>query len=597
MIRSVLHQFISPSLALLLGLLLSACGEKRPAEAELMILYTSDVLNYTLPYDFLHDAPSQVSLANFCTLEKQRREEYGELCLVLDNGNKFLGTVPAGYYNYINQETEPLAFRTERIIGYDAVGIGDKDLDVPHLLHPAYWNPAIQPPILCANLIKQSTQEPIFQPYKIFKRNGLRIAVLGLVSPILMSWLPQEEWSDIDIEDMIESAAKWMPVLQAEHPDLVVGLFGSTFAYQSNGNTLDSYKNPHGSVPVAIRVPGFDLVLMGGSSERDIFEVRNDAGKIVTCIQIGTTCSHCGEIRIEMTRQETDEYQKNIEAKIVDLKQYQPDAEYCASMSGVQDTIASWLYQKFGVLGDTLYGGDGYYQADKYRQLIHKAQLWFTSADISLATCLIGNDTIMPGEIGPLTMFKLYPFSNFVEVIEMQGLDVVQYLEYAVGMQFATMNSADDPLLALQYDQSGNPVCNEEGIPCLANSPRDFTSAAGISYTIDVTQPVGHRITVVSMSDGTPFNPRETYKVAINSYLGKDGAQIFSKGLGWDFANINLHAVPRPQYSVRHVLQEYIKAFAGEIIHVSTENTWKIIPESYAKKAIARERKLPLPTR
>lgn len=580
---------------LMVGVLFTACKEERPTDAELVILYTSDVLNYTLPYNFLKDAPSEVGLANFSTLVKQRRAEYGEACLVLDDGNKFLGTFPAGYFNYIQQDAEHLAFRTERMIGYDAVGIGDKDLDVPILLHPEQWNPSIQPPVICANLVNKSTGTPIFEPYRIFERNGIRIAVMGLVSPTLMSWLPQEEWPDVDIEDMIESASKWMPEIKKEHPDLVVGLCGASFNYQDNGNTIDTYKNPHGSVPVAIRVPGFNLMLMGGLSARSVFDVRNDEGKNVTCIQVGTMCSHCGEIRINMQRQRNDEYLHEINASIVDLKQYQPDADYCAQLSGIQDTIGTWLDQKFGVLADTLYGAEGFYKSDRYRQLIHRAQLWYTGADISFASSLIGSDTIMPGAIGPLAMFQLYPYSNFLELMEMQGLNVLQFLEYASGLQFATMNSPEDPLLALKYDPSGNLVCNEAGVPYLANTPKDFISAAGIRYTIDVTQPVGHRIRILSMSDGTPFDLRKTYKVAINSYLGKDGAQVFSKGLGWDMATIGLYAVPRPQYSVRYALQEYVMAYGGDPISLSTEDTWKIIPESFAKVAVARMLDKPLP--
>ncbi len=581
-----------------LGLfILTACGVERPDETEFVILYTSDVMNYTLPFDYLKDKPSDVSLANFVTFVKNQRSDYGENCIVLDNGNKLLGTVPASYFNYINTEAEPLAFRTERMVGYDAVGLGDKDLDVPLMLHPTRWNPSLQPPILCANLIDTRTGDPIFTPYQIFERQGIRIAVLGLVSPSPSPWMPAEEWENVDFEDMIECARKWMPVIQEQNPDLVVGLCGASLNYQEHGNTIDTYKNPNGSIPTAIRVPGFDVMLLGGTSDREVFEVCNDAGQYVTCIQTGTSCTHCGQVRVEMQLQDDGRYKKHIFASIVNLKPYEPDADYCQQLAGVQDSIRQWLRTPLGELADTLYGIEGFFAPDSYRQLVHRAQLWFTGADISMASCIIGTDTILPGTIQPRTLFQIYPYSNQLELMEMQGLDVVRFLEYASSLQFETMKSSDDQLLALKRDYKGDPILNSAGKSTLLASPTDYTSAAGIRYVIDVSKPRGQRIHVLSMSDGSPFDLRRTYKVAINSYQGRDRGSYFSKGLGWDPATIELHAIPRPQVSVRHALQEYVRAMAGEPIRTNPTELWKLVPENLVKPAIARERNRPLPLR
>lgn len=588
------HNYVVQCLLMALGLFLVACNGERPDETELLIVYSSDVMNYSLPYDFLKDKPSDVCQANFASYVKEKRHEYGENCLVFDNGNKLLGSYPAGYFNYIDLTSEPLAFRTERIIGYDAVGVGDKDLDVPILMQQKRWSPAIQPPLICANLINPETGDPVFQPYKIFDINGIRVAIMGLVSPNLMSWLPDENRQQIDLEDMIESARKWMPVIKEQNPDLIIGLFGASFKYQANGNTLDTYKNPNGSVPAAIRVPGFDLVLMGGSADREVFEVRNDEGDYVTCIQCGSMSSHCGEVRVGM-QLSGDKYNKQLSATIVDLKQYEPDPDYCRQLEGIQDTISTWMKQQYGILADTLYGTQGFYGSDDYRQLIHRAQLWFSGADISLTSCLIGTDTIMPGPLNTRSLFQLFPYSNHLELMELQGVDVLNILEYSAGLQFATINSPDDELLLLKHDRNGNPLYNNAGRPLLANLPRDFTSAYGIRYTIDVTKPAGHRVRIYSMADGRPFDLRKNYKVAINSFQGKDGSQFFSKGLGWDRATIDLHAISRPQFSVRYALQEYVKAMSGDSIRLTQDGTWRLVPETLVSEVVARKMSQPLP--
>lgn len=583
------------ALCLMLGILCSSCKTSRPDEAEVVLLFTSDVMYNILPYDFLKDRPAEVSLANFVTFAKEQREQYGQNCLVLDNGNKMLGALASGYYNYNNTEAEPLPFKTERMVGYDAVGLGDKDLDVPGIIEQKCWNPAVQPPVICANLVDASTGEPLFTPFKIFERQGLRIAVLGLMSPGILPWLTEESMHGMAVEDMIESARRWMPVIQSQNPDLVVGLCGASMEYQQHGNTLDTYKNPNGSVPTAIRVPGFDVMLMGGSSKREVFEVKNDAGEYVTCIQVGSSCTHCGQVRVEMKRDAMGEYRKNIFASVVNLAQYAPDAAYSHELEQDMEVIGQWLRQPFGVLGDTLCGGDGLYGPDAYRQLLNRAQLWFTGAEISMASCTIPNDTILPCRITPLMLFKIFPFANQIEVMEMQGLDVLRFLEYAYSLQFETIKSSDDLLLSVKHDRLGNVICDEEGHACLVNRPTDFTAAAGIRYSVDVTKPVGERVRIYSMADGRPFNLRENYKVAINSYQGKDMGNYFSLGLGWDRATIELHAVPRPQFSVRHTLQEYIKAMDGDTIHVSPFDEWRLLPEKVVAAALAQQKGMPQP--
>ena len=59
-------------------------------------------------------------------------------------------------------------------------------------------------PWLAANAINTETDQPYFQPYTIIERAGIKIAVLGLITPSVPSWLPEFLWKGIEFEDMIE---------------------------------------------------------------------------------------------------------------------------------------------------------------------------------------------------------------------------------------------------------------------------------------------------------------------------------------------------------------------------------------------------------
>ena len=76
-------------------------------------------------------------------------------------------------------------------------------------------------------------------------------------------------------------------------------------------------------------------------------------------------------------------------------------------------------------------------------------------------------------------------------------------------------------------------IKNSRGAYTLAHPFFNFSCAAGIRYTVDVSKKSGERVKILSLSDDTPFDPNKTYKVAINSYRGNGGGGHLSQGLGW----------------------------------------------------------------
>jgi len=123
----------------------------------------------------------------------------------------------------------------------------------------------------------------------------------------------------------------------------------------------------------------------------------------------------------------------------------------------------------------------------------------------------------------------------------------------------------------------------------LANPYYNFSSAAGINYTIDVTKPAGERVTIMEFTDGTPFTESETYQVALNSYRGNGGGGHLSKGSG-----IPVHELPqRITWSTEIDLRYHIMSSLSEKDRVSPEviHNWSILPEDWVKKAINNDRK------
>ncbi len=564
----------------------------KPDTIDLCIVYSSDTHSLVCPYDFHHNQEAETSLCHFAALVRQQRSIYEDRCLVFDNGNKLSGGPTAFYYKFADTISEPISYRAEREIRYDAIGIGARDIEIDECLHPQRHNNDRQPLTVCANLLNRQTNKPVYKPYTIYERGGVRVAVIGMIAPTSGDWLPHDLWNQFETEDMIECAKKWIPVVrEQEKADLVIGLFSCSKDYfnSSNDFDIDTYKNPAGGLPTAIRVPGFDLVLLGNSNEAVQGSVINDkTQQEIPYMQCGSNVEKAGLARIHMKKEDDGSYSKRIFTTLIDLKQYNPDPVMKHRFQNAQDSIFVYFNRPIGYLNDSLILGEkGLYGPDYYRDLINTAQLWYSHADISFASVIATEGTI---QAGPLTMrqvFDIYPYHHQLQKLTMTGEEVRRVLEWSYTCQFETMKTGKDPLLLLRKDPYGHILYNMEGQPTLLYNPMSYIAAGGIKYKVDVTKPAGERVQITSWSDGSNFDPRGLYRVVVSSELLRDEDKFISRGLNWDREELSLHAVPTPQNSLRKIIYDYIREM--DTIRIARRYDWEIIPHHIWQEAKNRE--------
>ena len=118
----------------------------------------------------------------------------------------------------------------------------------------------------------------------------------------------------------------------------------------------------------------------------------------------------------------------------------------------------------------------------------------------------------------PLFTLEYYPFENSLAVMRMTGHDVKAHLEYA-------------------YE--------------IRNTIYNFDCAAGINYVIEKDKPYGDRVTILSMEDGSAFDPDKTYQVVMNSYRSMGGGNHFVNGCGWRQEEVREHHVWNSEEDLR----------------------------------------------
>ena len=96
---------------------------------------------------------------------------------------------------------------------YDVGTMGNHDVETGHAVYDR-WVKQCAFPVLGANIVDNKTGEPYLTPYKIIERKGVKIAVLGMITPAIPSWLPEQLWNGLHFEDMEDCARKWVKIIK-----------------------------------------------------------------------------------------------------------------------------------------------------------------------------------------------------------------------------------------------------------------------------------------------------------------------------------------------------------------------------------------------
>jgi 2',3'-cyclic-nucleotide 2'-phosphodiesterase/3'-nucleotidase len=578
------HQLSKLIIVLLLTLYSCTGGKTR----QIVILETTDVHGVILPYDFVERKEMNASLSGVANYLKKERKTFKDLIL-LDNGDNLQGQPEEYYFNFIDTLSPHFNSEVMNYLAYDGGTVGNHDIEAGH---PVYDRVRKQYkfPLLAANAVEIKTGKPYFKPFTIINKEGVKIAVFGLVTPSIPNWLPPGLYSGMEFRDMLETAKLWMPLILNEKPDIVVGLFHSGWdkAYSENGT--DKTMEENGSAAIAFKVPGFDVIFNGHDHSTVNEKIVNSNGDTVLILDGGSKSEKIGRADISISLKKVKGKRvKKITGSIINVRDFPPDPDFVTRFAGQDKIIRDYVNKEIGESATTITSRDAYFGSSSFVDMIHTMQLEISGAQISFAAPLSFDVSISKGPVTVGDMFKLYRFENMLYTMSLSGEEIVKYLEFSYSGWFNTMKSSKGYLMKFRTGKDGKPVLNG-GKAWLKNQPYNFDSAAGIDYTVDVSKPEGKRITVRSLSDGSTFDPKKRYKVALNSYRGSGGGGHLTEGAGLSKDEIKTRLIASTDKDLRYYMIKWIES--KKVINPQPLNNWKIIPETLVKTAIKRDRAL-----
>ncbi|MCI6161177.1 MAG: 5'-nucleotidase C-terminal domain-containing protein [Prevotellaceae bacterium] len=547
----------------------------------LRIIQTSDVHGAFFPYDFINRRPMKGSMARVATYVDSLRAEYGKNLLLLDNGDILQGQPTCYYCNYVKPEMENVAAKVVNYMQYDVETIGNHDVETGHAVYDK-WIKEVKCPMLGANVIDVQTGLPYLHPYTILERDGVKIAVVGMLTPAIPNWLHEYLWKGLRFDDMVASARYWVDYIQKnERPHVIIGLFHSG---RDGGIQTDEYME-NTSIQIAKEVPGFDLVLYGHDHTQRQEIITADNGSIVVCLDPSCDARLVGDVQIEVTMRGNKAIEKQMCGEVVDISNLPVNSDFMDYFQIDVDSVKAFVNRKIGTFKQTIYTRDSYFGSSAFCDFIHNLQLKVTGADISFNAPLTFNASIQAGDVHVSDLFNLYKYENQIYVMSLTGEEIRKHLEMSYSLWVNTMTSPDDHIMLLNGDAKSDKQRNG-----FKNLVFNFDSAAGIDYVVDVTKPHGEKVKIFGMSNGEPFYPEKRYRVAMNSYRGNGGGELLTKGAGIPQKELQTRILYMSEKDQRYYLMKEIEE--GGILDPKPNNNWHFVPTEWAEPALKRDRQI-----
>lgn len=580
--HSILRPFGSVlSLTLLLLILLPSCSRKLgDGDYTLHVLSTNDVHGTWFDSTYIGGQPKKSLLAMKYYIDSVRTLYGKENVVLVDAGDCLQGDNATYYYNFVDTVSPHPFPRLMKYMGYDAIAAGNHDFETGHTVYDRVQEDLVRfdTPFLAGNALRLDDYKTYFPLYKVVRRAGLKIAILGYTNANIKAWIAEELYDGITFEPIVKLVQQDIDnVRKVEKPDVMIVTMHSACG-QGDGTILEAE-----ALDIFNAVGGIDF-LVCGHDHRPRVETRDT----VALLNSGSHSRFVAHGTMKLHVQKGKVTSRSFDTELIPVDADKADPEMREAFRAEFEAVRAFTTKEIGDLDVDLRTRDAYAGMSPYINLIHTVGLGCEPAEISIAAPLTYNASVGRGKLIFNDLFTIYPFENQLYVVKMTGEQVRNYLEASYDRWIRTISSPSEHILNIR--ERKDPMTLSTGWSFLERS-YNFDSAAGINYTVDVTRGRGNRVRISSMADGSAFETDRTYNVAMTSYRASGGGGLL-KEAGVDSDNVGAITVARfPE--IRNIIYDYISR-NGSIEEAAISDPrvighWEFVPQRIAKPAMDRD--------
>ena len=464
----------------------------------MIVLSTTDVHGRIRGWDYYADsAESARGLTRAATIIDSVRAANPDRVLLVDAGDLIQGN-PFAYVamKQFGDSANPI-IAAMNSLHYDAMAIGNHEYNygVPYL-ERAVAQAGF--PMLSANTYKPDGTHK-FRPWTIVERHGVKVGIIGATTPGVMVWDAQNVEGKVRLGEIIEAVRKAAAEARAAGADVLVVVAHAGLDEGASYDTVSTgLPSENVSGRIAKEIPGIDLVIYGHSHKEQkdlhigstlLVQPKNWA----TSVGVATLslAREGGKWRVAESRGETIAARGRAESPAI-----------LAVSASVHDATRRYANAVIGTTPVAWRGDSARLKDSPLLDLIQEVQRKATGADLSQTAAFTLDAKLDTGKITVAEIAQLYPYDNTLRAIRISGKQLRDYLEFSSRYYTGVVNGA------LVIDPT---------IPGY-----NFDVIAGADYTLDLTRPVGSRLTNLTVK-GRPVAPTDSFTLAINNYRQSGG--------------------------------------------------------------------------
>jgi len=526
--------------------------------AHVVVVATTDVHGHVMAWDYIQDRPAPWGLVRAATIVDSLRAAYPGSVVLVDAGDLLQGNPFATYFATVRPRLVNPIIDALNTMRYDAAILGNHDFDFGlEVLDRTLSQAAF--PIIAANVYRADRDTAAFTPQVVFARAGIRVGITGLTTPGTMVWDGSLLRDRLRIRPVSAVAEQAVARVRAAGADLVIAVAHTGLDGSSSYDTSDvGIENDAGVLARIGQRP--DLVIVGHSHDR----IRDSVINGVHFVQPQAWARSVSVVHAWVAHGTGPSRVVRLRAEEIPLGDVPPEPVLTAKLRDAHEEARYWAGQPVAVVQGDWNSREARVRDTPLMDFINAVQLRRTGAQLSAAAVFTTTVDLSAGPVRLRDIAGLYPYENTLRAVRIDGARLREFLEYSA-RYFRTY-------------RSGAPLINDS-IPGY-----NFDIVAGVTYGIDLSQPVGSRIRALSYN-GRPVTPADTFTLALNSHRQAGGG-------GYTMLR-GLPVVYDRGEDVRTLIEDAMRA--AETLRASDYYvpSWRIVPpeaEAAARATFAPQR-------
>lgn len=405
--------------------------------------------------------------------------------ILLGGGDMIVGTLDSSLENGLP------AIKILNEFGFTASVLGNHEFDyskeiVKEQLKTANF------PFLSANIVNKNNR-PIFKPYLIIQKKGLKIAIIGLTTTQTQSPTRKTSIQDYTFLAPQTVVQKYVKEVRKKGANIVV-LLTHIGAKERNGKISGEI------IPTLKNSANVDAVFTAHTHKKITAKYKQ-----IPVIQAGSKGKYIGNVHFIYSKKKQRIIASATKLYPINYALYPNDKKVQKLLNPLFKTT-NQKYSKILAENKHYLSNDPLAQSG-VADLLTDLMLQASNAKISFLNAGAIRYDLEKGAVTNRKLKEVFPYKSRLITMKLKGSDLISTIEHGLKLQSFGL---------LRF--------------------------SGLNVTADMNKPIGQRIISITTTDGKTINPQQTYFIATNDFIAKGGDNYLNLTHGSnnkDLGNLN----------------------------------------------------------